>query len=190
MQEINMCQGLSYKLKEGVPQLSDMTAQKVVSVEVMGDPNQETAKLMTPLYSTAYGIRKVYKEKGMPFKVEKLRGRWAHINITKSKDAWTGTYALPVPNDVTTLPTIDPSKNSDNVKITLEEWQYGKVAYILHVGSYANESGTIQILLDFISSKGMKIIENSHEEIYLSDPTKTSEDKLKTIILYRVEILL
>lgn len=187
MSKMNMCQGLEYKLKEGVPIISDMPAQKVVSVEVVGDPNQETSKLMTPLYATAYGIRKIYKENGNVFKVEKLRGRWPQINIMKSKNAWTGVYALPVPNDVTTLPTIEPSKNIDNVKIKLEEWQYGKVAYILHIGSYTSENSTIQKLLDYISSNGMKIIENSHEEIYLSDPTKTEQDKLKTIILYRVE---
>lgn len=187
MSKINMCQGLEYKLKPGVPIISDMSAQKVISVEVVGDPNQETARLMTPLYATAYGVRKIYKADGNVFKVEKLRGRWPHINITKTKNAWTGIYALPVPNDVTSLPTIDPSKNIDNIKIKLEEWQYGKVAYILHIGSYAQENSTIQTLLSYISSNGMKVIENSHEEIYLSDPTKTDEDKLKTIILYRVE---
>lgn len=187
MSKINMCQGLEYKLKPGVPRISDMSAQKVISVEVVGDPNQETARLMTPLYATAYGVRKIYKANGNVFKVEKLRGRWPHINITKTKNAWTGIYALPVPNDVTSLPTIDPSKNIDNIKIKLEEWQYGKVAYILHIGSYAQENSTIQTLLSYISSNGMKVIENSHEEIYLSDPTKTDEDKLKTIILYRVE---
>lgn len=53
MSEINMCQGLEYKLKPGVPRISDMSAQKVISVEVVGDPNQETARLMTPLYATA-----------------------------------------------------------------------------------------------------------------------------------------
>lgn len=63
-----MCQGLEYKLKAGVPRISDMSAQKVISVEVVGDPNQETARLMTPLYATAYGVRKIYKAKSNVFK--------------------------------------------------------------------------------------------------------------------------
>ncbi|OCG28786.1 hypothetical protein A9G11_10070 [Gilliamella sp. wkB108] len=182
MDEMNMHEGLDYKIKEGIPKISDMPMQQVVSIDVIGDPNTETSKLMKPLYTAAYGVRKIYKANGHVFKVDKLRGRWPQINMVKNKSDWIGTYALPLPNDVTNLPT--SGQDIDNVK--LEQWQYGKVAYILHVGSYANEGKTIEILLDYISSNGMKIIENSHEEIYLSDPTKTDRDKLKTIILYRI----
>lgn len=187
MSEIEMCRGLSYRLKECVPVISDMPAQQVVSIEINGDPNQQTAKLMPLLYSAAYAVRKRYKEKGMPFKVEKLRGRWPQSNITKSKDSWTGAYALPIPNDAITLPAVDPDKQIDSFQVKVEEWQYGQVAYILHVGPYSTEERTIQLLLDYIASKGMRVVANSHEEIYLSDPRKTAEDKLKTIILYRVE---
>ena len=183
MDEINMHEGLDYKIKEGIPTIGNMPTQKVVSINVVGDPNTETSKLMKPLYTAAYGVRKIYKANGRVFKVDKLRGRWQQINITKSKSDWIGTYALPLPNDVAKLPTSDQDINN----LRLEEWKYGKVAYILHVGSYTNEDKTIKILLDYISSNGMKIIENSHEEIYLSDPTKTDIDKLKTIILYRID---
>lgn len=187
MTEIKMCQGLNYKLKEGIPEISEMPAQKVISVEVQGDPNQATDQLMTPLYSTAYAVRKIYKQQGMLFKVEKLRGRWPHINMNKAKSDWRGTYALPVPNGVDVLPTIEASKNINGIKITLEQWDYGKVAYVLHVGSYTTESSTIHILMRYLASCGMEIIPNSHEEIYLSDPTKIPADKLKTIILYRIK---
>lgn len=154
---------------------------------MIGDPNQKTAELMKPLYAPAYGIRKLYKDKGCIFKVEKSRGRWPDINATQSKDHWVGTYALPVPNDVTALPPINPSKNTNNIKIKLQTWEYGKVAYILHIGSYSKENESIKSLLNYISANGMKVIENSHEEIYLSDPTKTVRDKLKTILLYRLQ---
>lgn len=183
MNEMNMHEGLDYKIKQGIPTIGHMPMQKVVSIKVIGDPNTETSKLMKPLYSAAYGIRKIYKANGCVFKVDKLRGRWPQINMLKNKNEWSGTYALPLPNDVTNLPIGDGDLNG----LKLEEWQYGKVAYILHVGSYTEEDETIKILLNYISSNGMKIIENSHEEIYLSDPTKTDKDKLKTIILYRIK---
>lgn len=182
MTEITLHQGLNYKVKQGIPVISDMPAQKVVSIHVIGDPNKETSKLMKPLYSAAYGVRKIYKANGNVFTVDKLRGRWSKRNMDKSKHDWIGTYALPLPNDVTALPFDE--KEMSNLK--LEEWQYGKVAYILHVGSYQSEEKTITTLLDFISSHGMKIIEDSHEEIYVSDPTRTDKDRLKTIILYRL----
>ncbi len=152
-----------------------------------GDPNQETAKLMPPLYATAYAVRKIYKEKGMPFKVEKLRGRWPSFLLEINKSDWSGFYGLPVPNDVDKLPQIKTEKLIPGISVTLETWQYGTVAQILHIGAYTKEQTTVQKLQDFIRTSGYQIIENSHEEIYLSDPQKTAPEKLKTIILYRLK---
>lgn len=47
----------------------------MVTVHIDEDPNKITSILMPPLYSTAYTARKIYKEKGQVFKVEKLRAR-------------------------------------------------------------------------------------------------------------------
>src|SRR3990167_4862419 len=99
-----MCKGLDYNLKPLAPTIADMPSQKVVAVSIKGDPNKETPKVMKPLYGTAYTVRKIYKELGNVFKVEKLRGRWPDKNMSLSKDKWTGEYALPVPNDVKELP--------------------------------------------------------------------------------------
>ena len=154
-----------------------------------GDPNQETARLMPPLYATAYAVRKIYKNQGLPFKVEKLRGRWPGAIIDQEKSDWSGFYGLPVPNTVETLLPVKAEKLLPDTPVTLETWHYGTVAQILHIGSYSQEYATVQKLLEFIKAKGYCAIADSHEEIYLSDPQKTAAEKLKTIILYRLEAI-
>ncbi len=187
MSVLNMTQGLNLKLKPGIPEIHHMPDQRMVVIPIHGDPNQETEKLMPQLYAMAYGIRKIYKEKGIPFKVEKLRGRWPDFLLDIAKSDWFGFYGLPVPNDVDSLPVIKAEKQIFGTPSMLENWQYGTVAQILHVGSYAEEQVTVRKLYDFIEANGYCVIKNSHEEIYLSDPQKTASDKLKTIILYRLE---
>lgn len=187
MSVLQMCVGLNEKLRANQPEISYMRAQQMLTVTIKGNPALETAKLMSPLYATAYAVRKIYKEQDRVFKVEKLRGRWPDVNRALDKDKWTGIYALPVPNDVTQLPEIKPEKQVAGVEICLGEWGYGDVAYILHTGAYTEECGTLEILKKFILDQGYRIKIDSHEEIYLSDPSKTMADKLKTILLYRIE---
>lgn len=184
---LEMCKGLNYNLKPGSPVIADMPPQKMVTVTLKGDPNKETPKLMKPLYGTAYAVRKVYKEAGNEFKVEKLRGRWPDKNMSLPKDKWTGEYALPVPNDVKELPAIKEEKKVPGVEVKLASWEYGKVGQIVHQGSYSEEGATIGRLHDYVKSQGYKVIPNSHEEIYLTDPTKSTPDKMKTLLLCRLE---
>lgn len=182
----NLCTDLDYRLKAKQPVITELKPHKMVTVDIQGDPNQETARLMPPLYATAYAVRKIFKEKGMVFKVEKLRARWPHANIKQAKSTWRGVYALPVPFDVVTLPGIHHSKNPENIEIQLQVWEYQKVAMILHVGTYDTESESVELLQKYVQQNGFEIVPDSHEEIYLSDPNKTKPEQLKTIILYRL----
>lgn len=64
----------------------------------------------------------------------------------------------------------------------------------MHVGNYDNEPVTIAVLDDFIKKSGYEahidLQQHFHHEIYLSDPRKTAQDKLKTVIRYPVKIAL
>jgi hypothetical protein len=66
--------------------------------------------------------------------------------------------------------------------VTLEEWSYGDVAEVLHVGPYAEEPPTIQRLHEFIAGQGYEIA-GPHEEEYLTRPNARLP---KTIIRYPV----
>jgi len=184
---LDMTRGLNYKIKPFVPVIEHMPSQKMIVVDINGDPSKETERVMGPLYATAYAIRKIYKDEGFVFKVEKMRGRWPAENMSLPKSQWTGVYGIPVPNDVTELPEIKKEKQVSGVEIKLTTWDYGDVGQILHVGPYTEEWPTIQQLHGHVESNGYQVIPDSHEEIYLSDSRKTAPDKLKTILLCRIK---
>ena len=185
---LEMAQGLNYKLKPGQPIIvSNMPSQKVITVSIQGDPNEQTSRVMPPLYASAYAVRKFFiEEHDQKFSVEKLRGRWPDANAQRVKKQWTGTYALPVPNDTRKLESIKPEKQVPGVTVALATWEYGAVGQILHVGPYTKEGPTIQSLRTFVEKQGYQIVPNSHEEIYLTDPTKADPDKMRTLILCRL----
>jgi hypothetical protein len=178
--------GINYKLKPFTPVITHLPNQRMVEVSIKGDPNTESARVLPPLYASAYGIRKIYKEAGAVFAVEKLRGRWPDANRQRSKYDWLGSYGLPMPNDANHLPEIKKDKQVDGVSVRLADWEYGAVGQILHVGPYAAEAPTIEQLHRYVAEQGYEVIADSHEEIYLSDPQKTAPDKMKTIIMARL----
>lgn len=59
----------------------------------------------------------------------------------------------------------------------------------LHIGPYDNEPTTVTKMDEYIKAEGYEIDfeERYHHEIYLSDPRKTSMDKLKTIIRHPIK---
>ena len=57
---------------------------------------------------------------------------------------------------------------------------------ILHVGSYDNEKESIGKIMSFIKDNDLQV-NGRHREIYLSDPMKTAEEKLRTILRYAVK---
>jgi hypothetical protein len=178
--------GLDTKLKPFVPRLARVPDQKMVVVDIHGDPGRETERLMGPLYAAAYAVRGEYKRHGTAFKVDKLRGRWPASNLSVPRSQWTGTYGLPVPNDVTSVPEIKPEKRVPGVQVTLATWRYGETAQILHVGPFSAEWPTIQKLHAFVESQGYRVVPDSHEEVYLSDGRRTAPEDLKTILICRV----
>lgn len=183
---LEMAKGLNYKMKPFVPCVTYMPDQKMIIVKINGDPNKETERVMGPLYATAYAIRKKYKDAGIVYSVEKLRGRWPATNMSLPKSQWTGVYGLPVPNDVTQLPEIKKEKVVPGVEVTLTTWEYGHVGQILHAGPYSEEWPTMQKLHEHVESNGYKVMPDTHEEIYLTDGRSVEPSKMKTILLCRV----
>jgi hypothetical protein len=154
-------------LKE--PRITKMPAQKMLVVEVKGDPNMAGTQAFGLLYKVFFAI-----EGARP---SAPRARWPQI-MTAPKSEWTGFYALPVPENAS-LPD-----GSSGAKIV--EWQYGDVAEILHYGSYADEGPTIQRLMRFIAEQGY-VIAGPHEEEYLRGPESgPNTGEYRTIIRYQV----
>jgi hypothetical protein len=55
----------------------------------------------------------------------------------------------------------------------------------MHIGSFDDEPRTLKLIEDFIENNNLKCDineERRHHEIYLSDPRKVVQEKMKTIL--------
>jgi len=160
------------------PVILEMPAQKMAALKGVGAPDKVFADIMPALYGSVYTLKFARKKQGgLPdFKVGSLRARYPDAHL-KPKDKWTIIAGLPIPEDVTTLPQKIPG-----IEVKIETWQYGTVGQILHIGSYAEETPTIERLIQFIKDNGYEVA-GAHEEEYL---TKPDAKVVKTIIRYPV----
>lgn len=163
-----------------IPQVSEKADQNMLVVEVTGDPALTGIKAVKLLYSTYFKLKGVSKSmKGLA-----PRARWP-FDFNTPKDHWKGQWALPIPDDINTLPKF---KNPDNLNVYITKWEYGTVAEILHIGSYATETPSIKKLTEYITQQGYTIV-GEHEEEYLKGPGmfgKGNPNKYLTIIRYRI----
>ena len=65
--------------------------------------------------------------------------------------------------------------------VRLETIKEGACVQVLHVGPYDQEEETIAAMQAFAEENGLTLA-GPHHEIYLSDPTRTAPDRLKTVI--------
>lgn len=162
-------------LKE--PRIVEKPDQRMLVVEATGDPNVVGRRAFSLLFKTYF---KVIKARSMAAP----RARWLKP-LETSKNQWTGLYALPVPAGSQLAQ--DPS--IPGYRIYLDEWKYGQVAEILHIGPFTDEGLTIKQLEDYITAQGYRI-SGPHEEEYLRGPGmfgRGDPKKYYTIIRYQVE---
>lgn len=156
-------------LKE--PQINKMPQQKMLVVEVKGDPNVVAQDAFSLLFKAFFSLKGV--------QMSPPKARWLNV-FTDPKEEWIGLYGLPLPESITELP-------SDTEGARIEHWDYGEVAEILHIGPYSEETPTIIKLHKFIQEKGYQIA-GPHEEVYLKGPGMASDpSEYWTIIRYQVK---
>jgi len=185
------------------PEIRDLDPYYYLSVSGKSSPaSQQFFKAIEQLYAVAYNIKFLCKSEDMDFVVPKMEGFWwidggleAQRKFTKTpENEWNWRIVIRMPDFVegdhfyravekvkTKKPTLI---KEDEVKFELIN--EGKCVQILHLGSYNKEEPTIMKMMNFIQQHGLQVT-NYHHEIYLSDPRKTPENKLKTILRYAVK---
>jgi hypothetical protein len=164
------------------PRITTIEDQKMLVVEVVGDPNVVGERAFSKLFEIYYRLKDVPKGPKQPAP----RARWAQ-SIETPREEWIGRYALPVPDMVETLPDYEPEAG---LQVQLQVWEYGEAAEILHIGPYSEEELTIEKLKKFIEDQGYEII-GDHEEEYLRGPGMfftVDPEEYYTIIRYQVRM--
>jgi hypothetical protein len=163
------------------PKLSEMDAQKMIVISVQGDPDSVASTVVSDLFELFYQMPNTSKG----FVPPSIRARW-DIDSTKNRDYWISYWALPVAQEEILLPEMELSSG---LSASLETWEYGQVAEILHLGPYSEEQPAIHKLHAFIESTEHKIT-SLHEEEYLIGPGmfgRGNSEEYATIIRYVVE---
>lgn len=71
-------------------------------------------------------------------------------------------------------------------EVTFESMEDGLSVQMMHIGPYDDEARSFKLMKDFIEEYNLEITTLVHREIYISDPRRTEESKLKTVLRYRV----
>jgi hypothetical protein len=184
-----------YTARVGTPALVEVPARPFLMIDGEGDPNTsaEYAAAVAALYPLAYGLRAAIKKTtGDGYTVMPLEGLWwaddmSQFSVDRKSD-WKWTMMICQPDLVTpdlaaqVMPGVIAAKElAAGPKVRLEIYEEGAAAQIMHVGPYADEVPTIQLLHEFIAAEGLRPA-RKHHEIYLGDPRKSDPAKLKTII--------
>lgn len=185
------------------PELRDLDPYYYLSVSGRCSPRSKPfLRAIEQLYAVAYGIKFICKAEDMDFVVPKMEGFWwvdggieAQHRFTQTpEDQWNWKIVIRMPDFVEGdhfYRAIQKVKVKNPTLISEDEVKYelineGKCVQVLHLGSYHDEEPSIMKILTFAQENGLSIA-GHHHEIYLSDPRKTPENKLRTILRYAVK---
>lgn len=190
------------------PTLVDIPEMNFIAVNGTGDPNDPNGEYKAALgllYAIAFTIKMSYKgthqiEGYFSYVVPPLEGLWQQngstaIDYTKKENfIWTSMIRLP---EFVTKEEFDwavceatQKKKTDFSKVYFFTYQEGLCVQCMHVGSYDTEPETIAMMEDFMQKNGYVTDFSDtrrHHEIYLSDPRRTNEKRLRTVIRHPVK---
>lgn len=186
------------------PALVTIPAQNYIMLSGKGDPNDiDFSNRVGALYSLAYGVKSAYKAAPLregieDFAVCPLEGIWKKAEGDRlEKEKLKYTIMIRQPDFVTedlvkeALEVVKRKKPNPLYKeIQYRTMENGLCVEILHVGPYDNEPASFEKMDQFADAQGLKRLENSHREIYLSNANRVEKSKLKTILRYAVERVL
>jgi hypothetical protein len=193
-----------FYLPKTKPMIIDVPEMQFVAVEGKGDPNDKDGdyhKAMQILYSIQFTIKmsKMGNNKFdgyFDFVVPPLEGLWWLDNNeklvpgkNKSKYNWISMIRFPEFVDKNIFKwACDEVLNKKNIETKNAKYlkiKEGLCVQCMHIGSYDDEPKTINMMEAFIEENNLKndfTDKRRHHEIYLSDPRKTANERLRTVI--------
>lgn len=159
---------------------------------------------MMALYGLSYTLKfnsKLRKKNPIDYRVMALEGLWwvvdGQFDITV-KDNWHYTLMMLQPGHISQA-MFEAAREEVRRKrgetralaqASLEHFDEGLCVQIMHVGPYATEPATIQIMRAFAAANGYRDRvgpDGKHHEIYLGDPRRAKPEKLRTVVRHPVE---
>lgn len=193
-----------YKASSKQASIIELPKFQYVAINGTGAPNTPLfTDSIQALYAIAYTISMSYKSEVLkikdftPFVCPPLEGHWSvkegtdYDGIDQSVFKWEIRIMLP---DFVTEKDFDLAQSIAFNKKKLDKINDTKFIIIpskkqcvmTHIGPFANESTTFKKMEDYAIENGFSRKSKDHNEIYLSDFRKVSEDKLKTVLTFDI----
>jgi hypothetical protein len=187
----------TYTARRGRFEVMTVPAMQFLMIDGHGDPNTSKAyeEALTTIYPVAYKVKFMSKgELGRDYSVMPLEALWWSDDMdsftsARDKSRWKWTVMNMIP-DWITPEHLDVACRTVSSKgggpaldaLRLERFDEGLSVQTLHVGSYDDEAPVLDAMHnEFIPAQSLRMT-GKHHEVYLSDPRRTSADKLKTIL--------
>lgn len=193
------------KKKPGIVEIPKMN---YIAVRGKGNPNDENGEYKSSiglLYAIAFTIKMSYKgthkiDGYFEYVVPPLEGFWWQENTEgidyNRKDDMNFISVIRLPDFVTeddfkwAVDEATEKKKQDFSMVEFLTYNEGICVQCMHIGSYDNEPETVELMHKYMEESGYKLdITDSrlHHEIYLSDPRRCDESKLKTVIRHPIK---
>ena len=191
-------------LPKDKPTIFEVPLMQYFTLSGSGNPNsEEFHKAVEVLYALSYAIRMMPKKGMIPdgyfeYTVFPLEGVWdldeegrKLVKLDKERLLYKLMIRQP---EFVTEDLLNKAKELISKKIAkdwlssvlLEKIEEGSCVQCMHIGSYDDESTTFSKMEEFCQENGLKRIDKRHREIYINDPRKTSIEKLKTVLRFKV----
>lgn len=196
-----------FYLPPKTPELIDIPSMNFAAVRGKGNPNEEDGEYKSSiglLYGIAFtikmsrlGSRKI--EGYFEYVVPPLEGLWWQEGVSgidyskKETFEWISMIRLP---DFVTKEDFDwavaeatKRKGLDFSRTEFFTYREGLCVQCMHVGPYDAEPATIEKMDAYAAERGYAVdigASRFHHEIYLGDPRRCDETKLKTVIRHPV----
>lgn len=190
------------------PTIVDVPKMNYIAVRGQGNPNEEDGeykKAIELLYGIAFTIKMSYKgthkiEGYFQYVVPPLEGFWWQDNVIgtdySQKEQFQWIAVIRLPDFVTkeefgwAVEEATKKKKEDFSKVEYFTYEEGMCVQCMHIGSYDEEPLTVEKMHAYMEEQGYELDiteERLHHEIYLSDPRRTSEEKLKTVVRHPIK---
>lgn len=197
-----------YYLPKKKPVIVDIPKMNYLAVRGKGNPNDENGEYKQAiglLYAIAYTIKMSKKtdyqiEGYFDYVVPPLEGFWWQEGIKgvdyDQKDKFCFISIIRLPDFVTVddfnwaKDVATKKKKMDFSKVEFFTYDEGLCVQCMHIGPYDNEPEIVELMHQYATECGYQIDlsdERMHHEIYLSDPRKTSLDKLRTVVRHPIK---
>jgi hypothetical protein len=186
------------------PDIVDLPKRRCLAIDGAGSPaDPGFAQAIAALYRTAYALKFARKRAGEhDFKVGPLEGHWSAdvrpgARERPPAESWRWRLRLGVPSDVT-KDDVDRLRRDVVAKVGrkagklaaspllarvfLESIPAQRVGRILHLGPYADEPASFDLIAPVLERAGFAAAP-SHVEVYLNEPSRTRPAGLKTVLL-------